>query len=133
MAVFAGQLILKVKISHEMPSCCVCLVVFFRPSRQCPMCIFFFNNSVNYIRSMAAKVKANHKQINQQNGQLGEKSWQRSNICLATRMITFRFENEIWLLFFSRIPKKLALWREAYIYFLLTRKVSTVIFTIARR
>ena len=106
VAVFACQLILKVNISHEIPSYCVCLVVFFRLSRQFPMCSSFFNNSVNYIWSMAVKLKANHKQINQQNGQLGGKSWQRSCICLTAKMNSFRFEDKIWLLFFSRIPKK---------------------------
>ena len=55
---------------------------------------------------MAAKLKANHKEVNQQNDQLGVKLWQRSSICLATRMITFRLEDEIWLLVFSRVPKK---------------------------
>ena len=105
VAVFAGQLILKVNNNNEIPSYCVCLVVFFG-FLVSPMCSSFFNNSVNYIWSMAAKLKANHKQINQQNGQLGGNSWQRSSICLATRMITFRFEDKIWLLLFSRIPKK---------------------------
>ena len=49
---------------------------FFWLSRQFPMCSSFFNNSVNYIWSMAAKFKANHTQINQENGQLGGNSWQ---------------------------------------------------------
>ena len=56
----------------------------------------------------------------------------KSSICLTAKMITFRFEDEIWLLFFSAYLQKIGTRKATYIYFLLTRKVSTVIFTIAR-